>query len=74
MPMIERRGLTLLGVAVMNLDNDGAIQLELPFEQDSGTELDAALDLVRDRFGSSAVTRGNQLGRDAGLVLPMLPD
>jgi DNA polymerase-4 len=74
LPMIEQRGLTLLGVAVMNLDNDGFIQLELPFEADSGVELDSALDRVRDRFGSSAITRAALLGRDPGISLPMLPD
>jgi len=74
MPMIQQRGLTLIGVSVMNLDSDAAIQLELPFEQDSGTELDAALDRVRHRFGSGAITRGALVGRDQGLTLPMLPD
>jgi len=74
MPMIQRRGLTLVGVAVMNLDADDAVQLELPLQQDSGTELDAALDRVRDRFGSTALTRGSLLGRDQGYSLPMLPD
>jgi DNA polymerase-4 len=74
LPMIEQRGLTLLGVAVMNLDSGGFIQLELPFEADSGVELDSALDRVRDRFGSSAITRAALLGRDPGISLPMLPD
>lgn len=74
MPLIERRGITLVGVAVMNLDDDAARQPELPFEPDSGIELDAALDRIRDRFGSSAVLRGTLLGRDPGLTLPMLPD
>ena len=31
-PMIKERGLTLVGVAVGNLDPDGHVQLELPFE------------------------------------------
>lgn len=73
-PMIERRGLTLIGVAVMNLDDGRIQQPELPFEPDSGPELDAALDRIRDRFGSAAVRRGILLGQDPGLVLPMLPD
>jgi DNA polymerase-4 len=71
-PMIARRGLTLVGVAVGNLD-DGTLQLELPLDRHSD-ELDAALDAVRERFGSSAVTRGALLGRDPGLVMPLLPD
>ena len=33
MPMIERQGLTLVGVAVGNLDDDGAVQLALPFDR-----------------------------------------
>ncbi len=73
-PMIERQGLTLIGVAVCNLDNDTAVQLELPFDRLSGTALDATLDDVRQRFGSSAVTRAVLLGRDQGLSVPMLPD
>jgi DNA polymerase-4 len=58
----------------MNLDTTDAVQLELPLEQDSGTELDAALDQVRERFGSAALTRGSLVGRDQGYSLPMLPD
>jgi DNA polymerase IV len=74
MPMIERQGLTLVGVAVGNLDDDGAVQLTLPFDPHSGDALDAALDEVRDRFGSAAVTRAVLLGRDQGLSVPLLPD
>jgi DNA polymerase-4 len=73
-PMIERQGLTLIGIAVSNLDNDTAVQLELPFDRHSGTALDGALDNVRERFGSNAVTRAVLLGRDQGLSVPMLPD
>ena len=73
-PMIARQGLTLLGIAVSNLDGDDAVQLELPFDGHSGLALDAALDDVRDRFGSSAVTRAALLGREPGLTMPMLPD
>ena len=36
--------------------------------------LDAALDEVRDRFGSKAVTRAVLLGREQGLTVPLLPD
>ena len=73
MPMIERQGVTLVGVAVGNLENDGAVQLGLPFDRHSD-ELDAALDEVHDRFGSDAITRAVLLGRDQGLTMPMLPD
>jgi DNA polymerase-4 len=70
MPLIERQGLTLVGVAVGNLDDDGAVQLALPFDRYSG----GALDEVRDRFGPDAVTRAVLLGRDRGLEVPLLPD
>jgi DNA polymerase-4 len=73
-PMIERRGLTLVGLSVANLDNDDAVQLVLPFERHSCAALDAALDDIRDRFGLDAVTRAVLLGRDRGLSLPLLPD
>jgi DNA polymerase-4 len=74
MPMIEGQGLTCIGVAVANLDNDDAIQLVLPFDGHGDGALDAALDDVRDRFGSSAVTRAVLLGRDQGFSVPLLPD
>jgi DNA polymerase-4 len=73
-PMIERQGLTLVGIAVSNLENDDAVQLALPFDNWSGGALDAALDEVRERFGSTAVTRAVLVGRDQGFTMPMLPD
>ena len=73
-PMIERRGLTLVGVAVANLDVDDCLQLTLPLDRHSGSALDAALDEVRERFGTAAVTRAVLLGRDQGLSMPLLPD
>jgi DNA polymerase IV len=74
MPMIERQGVTLVGVAVANLDDSGYIQLTLPFDRQAGSALDAALDQVRERFGSDAIGRAVLLGRDQGLTMPMLPD
>jgi DNA polymerase-4 len=73
-PMIEQRGLTLVGVAVGNLDDDSAVQLMLPFDRHSADALDAALDEVRRRFGSTAITRAVLLGRDQGWTMPLLPD
>jgi DNA polymerase-4 len=73
-PLVEARGLTLLGIAVANLDDDGAVQLELPFDRFAGGSLDAALDDVKERFGSSAVMRAVLLGTDPGWSVPMLPD
>ncbi len=74
MPMIERQGVTLVGVSVANLDNDGPLQLMLPIDRYDGDALDTALDAVRDRFGTKAITRAVLLGRDEGLTMPMLPD
>jgi len=77
-PLIRARGLTLVGVAVANLDDDGAVQLVLPFDRrhraGGGRALDAALDDVRARFGATAVTRAVLLGCDAHLDVPLLPD
>jgi DNA polymerase IV len=73
-PTMSRRGVTLVGMAVGNLSDDSAVQLTLPFRRRSRDALDVALDGVRDRFGSGAVTRAVQLGRDPGWVMPMLPD
>ena len=73
-PMIERRGLTLVGVAVGNLENDRPVQLTFPFDADDSAALDAAVDEIRNRFGLAAITRGVLLGRKPGLTVPLLPD
>jgi DNA polymerase IV len=73
-PLLERRGLTLVGIAVANLDDAEALQLLLPFDRRESEELDAVVDLVRERFGSSALTRGVLVGRAPGISMPMLPD
>ncbi len=74
MPMIEQRGITLVGIAVGNLEDGRSIQLALPFDRHSSDALDAALDEVRLRFGSAAITRAVLLGRRRGLAMPLLPD
>ena len=74
MPMIRRNGITLVGIAVANLDDDSAVQLPLPFTKSSGTSLDVAVDDVRKRFGTKAVTRAVLLDKDEGLTVPLLPD
>jgi DNA polymerase-4 len=73
-PMIQRQGLTLVGLTVGNLEDDSAVQLALPFDRRANSRLDAVLDAVRDRFGSAALTRAVLLGRDPGLLVPLLPD
>ncbi len=62
MPAIAKRGITLIGLTVANLNGGGAIQLELPLEARSGSRLDAALDEIRERFGSKAVVRAALIG------------
>jgi DNA polymerase IV len=74
MPMIQSRGLTLIGLSLGNLQDDSAIQLALPFDVHRALALDAALDRVRERFGSDAITRAVLLGRDQGVSMPLLPD
>jgi DNA polymerase IV len=72
MPEIRRRGVTLVGLTLTNLENAHAIQLVLPL--DRRRALDAALDDVKERYGTAAITRAVLLGRDPGLSMPMLPD
>jgi DNA polymerase-4 len=73
-PLIESRGITLLGLTLGNLADERAGQLVLAFERRRTSALDAALDDVRERFGSDAITRGVLVGRDQGLSVPLLPD
>jgi DNA polymerase IV len=73
-PEIERRGLTLVGVAVANLASVPPVQLGLALDAHGGTGLDAALDAVRERFGTKAVTRAVLVGRDERPAVPILPD
>lgn len=77
LPLLRRRGVTLVGIAVANLeDAGGAVQLRLPFALDEDDEdtLDAVLDEVRQRFGAGAITRGALVGRERGWSMPLLPD
>ncbi|MGY4708127.1 DNA polymerase IV [Mycolicibacterium sp. CBM1] len=75
-PLIAERGITLIGFAVSNIDPDGAQQLELALDghRPETLDLDAAVDHVRRRYGTAAVTRGVLVGRDAGMEMPHLPD
>ncbi|WNM25895.1 DNA polymerase IV [Demequina capsici] len=77
-PDIADRGVTLIGVSLAHLTNAGTVQPELPIDWNDGaridTALDTALDAVRDRFGSAAVTRAALIGRDPGWSAPRLPE
>jgi DNA polymerase-4 len=74
LPMIEERGITLIGITFSNLSNDDAVQLALPFGKAPAAAMDTALDRVRERFGSKSLVRGVLLGRRDGLQVPLLPD
>jgi len=67
---IERRGLTLVGVSVAMLEDDTPRQLAFGRTD----ALDAAVDAVRDRYGTSSITRAVLVGRDPGIAMPQLPD
>jgi DNA polymerase-4 len=69
-PLIERRGITLIGCSVAMLEDARTRQLLLGPEE----ALDAAVDAIRDRFGTAAITRAVLLGRDPGFSMPLLPD
>jgi DNA polymerase-4 len=72
LPLVHERGVTLIGVAVANLD-DRCDQPELPFGR-AGSVLDDALDGVREKFGSASIGPAVLLGRDPSDTVPMLPD
>jgi len=74
LPEIEQRGLTLVGVAVSNLEDAGAIQLTLPFGREREQALDRALDDIRERYGSGSITRAVLLDRELRPSTPLLPD
>jgi DNA polymerase-4 len=56
-PVIERRGITLLGITVANLSHEA--QLELPIDPRVDPALDLAIDEIRKRFGTEAIRRGS---------------
>jgi len=72
-PLILARGLTLIGISLTNLEDADRIQLTLTDDWRPDA-LDAAVDEVRDRYGSAAVTRAVLVGRDPGIAMPLLPD
>ncbi len=56
-PLIELRGITLLGITVANLSDQA--QLELPLDPRLNPALDCAIDEIRERFGNDAIRRGS---------------
>ncbi|TQK18329.1 DNA polymerase-4 [Microbacterium sp. SLBN-154] len=78
LPTITERGITLIGLSLSHLEHADSVQPELPLDFSGGDQIDGALDDVldrlRDRFGSDAVARATQLGRDPGWSTPILPE
>jgi DNA polymerase-4 len=72
-PLIESRGITLVGISLTNLERSDSIQLTLT-EDWRPHALDAALDEICARHGSRAVMRAVLVGRHPGVVMPVLPD
>jgi DNA polymerase IV len=74
LPLLREKGVTLVGISVTNLADARMLQLVLPLDEVDRSALDAAVDAIRDRFGSRAITRGLLVGRDPGWEMPLLPD
>ncbi|HEY7703292.1 MAG TPA: DNA polymerase IV [Acidimicrobiia bacterium] len=72
-PLIARQGLTLVGLTISNLERDDAVQLALPFDRHN-SNLDRAIDELKERFGKDSVIRAALLGKDEGLSVPLLRD
>lgn len=83
-PLIAARGITLVGVALTGLQADEIEQPELSFEAlpvgaaGAGVRdtrrLDAAVDALGERFGTSSLTRGSLLRSGSGFSTPQLPE
>lgn len=73
-PLVESRGITLIGLSLTSLEDADRRQLSLPLDDPSPSALDTALDEVRERYGAEAVTRAVLVGRDPGVVMPVLPE
>ncbi len=73
-PLVEQRGISLLGISVGNLADRDAVQLVLPFERCEAEQLDSVVDAVHERFGRTSIQRATTLRGDPGIQLPMLPD
>ena len=74
-PTIKRRGITLLGITIANLEGvRSGVQLTLPLDRRWSVELDLTLDELRERFGSGVITRAALLGQDTGPAVPPIPD
>ncbi|GAA5031811.1 DNA polymerase IV [Microbacterium fluvii] len=73
-PQIAQRGITLIGVSFGQLVRGAEVPAELPIDWAENARLDTVLDAVKDRFGSAALARAAQLGRDPGWDAPLLAE
>lgn len=73
-PLVRERGLTLVGVALTNLESDEVVQPQLALDGPDLGLLDTTLDSVADRFGKRSVTRASLLRTGDGIAVPLLPD
>jgi DNA polymerase-4 len=71
-PFIDGRPLTLLGLALTNLERDSG-QLAFAFERRDRAALDTALDDIRERFGAGTVSRAAFLDSDDSLAAWLAP-
>ena len=72
-PLIRERGITLVGISLTNLEPADAVQLTLTDDWRPHA-LDAAVDEVKDRYGSASIMRAVLVGRDQGVSMPLLAD
>ncbi len=70
---IETLGLGLLGFTAANLTAADAVQLGFDFTGRDRSELDSTIDEVRERFGTTSLTRGSLIDDDP-IEMPVLPD
>ncbi len=70
---LQSTGLTLLGLALSNLEDADAVQLGLPFTARSRPDRDAVVDQVREKFGSGAITRAGIVSH-SHIEMPQLED
>jgi len=71
LPEIHSRGCTLLGITLSGLDGHG-MQLMLPLEPTDDGKVDAAVDAVRDKFGTASIGPGSlAIGRSGRSAQPV---
>ena len=61
MPEIQKRGVTMVGVALMGIEDARGVQLEMPVEPPYRPPVDAVLDQARELFGSGVLRRASAL-------------